>query len=68
MKLLGFYNKDLAKQQIAYSDSNESREFEGIIIIKSANDYLMELQQCRESDREGKIMLIDKYVAAQVLI
>lgn len=34
MELLGLCNKDLAEQQIAYRDPDESGEFEGIITIK----------------------------------
>lgn len=64
MELLGLCNRDLAEQQITYRDPDERSEFEGIIAIKKANDYLMELQQYREADRDREIMLIDKYIAA----
>lgn len=60
---MGLYNRDLAEQQIAHKDTDERKECEGIISIKKANDYLMELQQYRKSERDGKVMLIDKYIA-----
>lgn len=58
-----FYNRDLTEQQIAHKNTDKRKKCEGIITIEKANDYLMELQQYRESERDEKIMLSDKYIA-----